>query len=457
MREHMNKPDYPDSPTPDSAPLESPPLDGVSFDRVGIVGMGYVGIPLALSFAAKQTTVLGFDIDPAKVESVNRGESYIKHIPSADIAKYSDGKQLSATANFDRVQEVDAILICVPTPLNKNREPNMTFVKKTAENIGPFLKKGQLVCLESTTYPGTTRELLVPILEEASGLKAGTDFFVCYSPEREDPANPKFSTTTIPKVIGGLTSRCAELGTHLYRKVIAEVVVVTSPEVAEMSKLLENIFRSVNIALVNELKVLCHRMGIDIWEVVEAASTKPFGFMPFYPGPGLGGHCIPIDPFYLTWKAREYNLSTRFIELAGEVNSRIPEFVVDRVAEALNDFGKALNGARILLLGVAYKKNVDDMRESPALRIMELLQKRRAKLEYHDPHIPMLSARASGCGDQKSVELDANNVSSYDAVVIVTDHSEIDYQFVCDTAQLVVDTRNVTASLSTDNSKVYKA
>ncbi len=428
---------------------------GQQVERVGIVGLGYVGLPLALSYAARGIHALGFDVDDSKVDALNRGESYIGHIPGTEVAEQVQAGRVSATTDFTRISEMQAVIICVPTPLSKNREPDMRYVRQTAEAIGPHIRTGQIISLESTTYPGTTKELVAPILEQKSGLTAAKDFFLCYSPEREDPANAKFSTTKVPKVVGGLSSNCAEQGLMLYRSVFDEVVMVSCAEVAEMTKLLENIFRSVNIALVNELKVLCHRMNIDVWEVIQAASTKPFGFMPFYPGPGLGGHCIPIDPFYLTWKAREHHLNTRFIELAGEVNTNMPEFVVDQVADALNSARKPLNGSKILLMGVAYKKNVDDMRESPALRIMDLLEEKGAELAYHDPYIPQLERK--GHSPLGSVLLDDQAIAAHDAVVIVTDHDNLDYQNICQRAQLVIDTRNVTASIDTGDTPVFKA
>jgi len=358
--------------------------------KIAIVGLGYVGLPLSLQFARNGVEVIGLDIDPAKVDALNRGESYIKHIPADGVREQVDGKRFRATTDFSRVGDVQAVIICVPTPLNKHREPDISYVLKTGEAIAPHLRKGILVVLESTTYPGTTDEDLRQVLEQGSGLKAGEDFHLAFSPEREDPGNPDSKVAIIPKVVGGLTPGCLEKAKALYGSVIQTVVPVSSCRVAEATKLLENIFRSVNIALVNELKVVYAAMGIDIWEVIAAAKTKPFGFMPFYPGPGLGGHCIPIDPFYLTWKAREYGQHTRFIELAGEINTAMPDYVVNRVMEALNDQGKPLKGARVLMLGLAYKANVDDDRESPSYVLMEKLEAKGAMVAYNDPHVPVI-------------------------------------------------------------------
>src|SRR3954452_24567205 len=358
---------------------------------VGICGLGYVGLPLALTFGEKGFPVIGFDIDKRKIDAIAKGESYIKHIAAERIAKAAASeKPFSATMDFRKASEADALIMCVPTPLNANREPDMTYIENTARAIGPYVRAGQLVVLESSTYPGTTDEVVKPILEKLSGLRAGIDFFLAFSPEREDPGNPHFNTATIPKVVGGYTKQCTELACALYESAITRVVPVKGTREAELTKLLENIFRCVNIALVNEMKLLCERMKIDVWEVIQAASTKPFGFMPFYPGPGLGGHCIPIDPFYLTWKAREYEFQTKFIELAGEINTQMPYYVVQRAMEALNGKRKALNGSRILVLGAAYKKDVDDMRESPSLRVMALLQKAGAQVQYHDLHVPKI-------------------------------------------------------------------
>lgn len=409
---------------------------------IGIVGLGYVGLPLMLTFGRKGYRVVGFDIDQSKITTLEAGRSYIRHIGDAPVTELRDSGRMSVTTDFARAKDADALLLCVPTPLSEHREPDMRFVEATARAIGPHLKKGQLVVLESTTYPGTTDELLKDILEERSGLKAGDDFLLAYSPEREDPGNPNFDTQRIPKVVGGMTERCLAAATALYRGALDEVVPVGSTRVAEMSKLLENIFRSVNIALVNELKILCHRMGVDVWEVIAAASTKPFGFMPFYPGPGLGGHCIPIDPFYLTWKAHEFELSTRFIELAGEINSGMPRYVVDRTAEALNTHRKALNGSKVLVLGLAYKKDVDDCRESPSFKVIELLEERGAEVSYHDPHIPVAPKTRNYDLERASVPLTRENLAGFDAALIVTDHSDVDYAAVVEHCPVVVDTRN---------------
>ncbi|MBM3841504.1 MAG: nucleotide sugar dehydrogenase, partial [Verrucomicrobia bacterium] len=359
---------------------------------IAVIGLGYVGLPLSLQFARSGLTVLGLDIDPARVDSINAGRSYIKHIESTAIQEQCSAQRLSASTDFSRIQDVDAVIICVPTPLNKNREPDISFIIKTGESIAPHLRKGTLVVLESTTYPGTTDEDLREVLERGSGFKAGIDFHLAFSPEREDPGNPDSKVASIPKIIGGYTRVCLEKARALYEHAIQRIVPVSSCRAAEATKLLENIFRSVNIALVNELKLVYGAMGIDIWEVIKAAKTKPFGFMPFYPGPGLGGHCIPIDPFYLTWKAREFGQNTRFIELAGEINTAMPEYVVNRVAEALNDRSKPVKGAKVLVIGLAYKPNVDDDRESPSYHLMELLKKRGAEVAYYDPYVPVIRA-----------------------------------------------------------------
>jgi UDP-N-acetyl-D-glucosamine dehydrogenase len=412
---------------------------------VGIIGLGYVGLPLVLRFCEMGFGVLGFDTDPNKVELLNRGESYIKHILSsrvADLLTPREGQgQFAATHDMGRLGEPDVLIICVPTPLTARREPDLRFVTNTARQIADYLRPGQLISLESTTYPGTTAELLLPIL----GVKyrVGEDFFLVFSPEREDPGNPQYPVNTIPKVVGGLTPACREHGVALYSQVIDRVIPVSSTQAAEMSKLLENIYRAVNIALVNELKMLCLRMGVDIFEVIEASKTKPFGFQAFYPGPGLGGHCIPIDPFYLTWKAREYDFSTRFIELAGEINTGMPYFVVQRVIKALSDRNKALNGAKILVLGIAYKKDVDDIRESPALKIMDLLKQEGAEVRYNDPHIPRCAGmRHYPHFDMVSRPLDAGVLQESDLVLLVTDHSSYDYPWLASQASLIVDTRN---------------
>lgn len=413
--------------------------------KIGIIGLGYVGIPLALVAARVGYNVLGFDIDAPRVAQLNRGESFIKHIPSATIKEAVEAGRFEATADFDRLGEPDAILIAVPTPLSKHREPDLTYVVKTAESIAPRLRKGQLIVLESTTYPGTTDEVMRPIFEQATGLKSGVDFFLAFSPEREDPGNPDFGTATIPKVIGGDGEAALALADALYSQLVVKTVPVSSTRAAEAVKLTENIFRAVNIALVNELKVVYAAMGIDVWEVIDAAKTKPFGFMPFYPGPGLGGHCIPIDPFYLTWKAREYDITTRFIELAGQINSRMPYTVVNRLAEAVDrKVGKGLASARILILGIAYKKNVDDMRESPSLKLIELIEARGAHVDYHDPYIPVIpmTREHAPLAGRTSVPLTADVLKGYDGVLIATDHDEVDYRLVVEASKLVVDTRN---------------
>jgi UDP-N-acetyl-D-glucosamine dehydrogenase len=381
------------------------------------------------------------DIDPAKVDRLNRGESYIEHIKPESIA-VARRKGFAATTEFSRLRESDAIIICVPTPLNKYREPDLSFVLNTTNAIVPHLRAGQVVCLESTTYPGTTDEELKPRIE-STGLKAGKDIFLVFSPEREDPANAEFVTRTIPKVCGGTTSACLEVGKALYSTVIDRVVPVSSTRTAEMTKLLENIHRAVNIGLVNEMKIIADRMGIDIHEVIRAAATKPFGFVPYYPGPGLGGHCIPIDPFYLTWKAREYGLDTRFIELAGEVNRNMPEWVVGKLADALNQRGKPIRGSRILMLGIAYKKNVDDMRESPAVALMEILKAKGADIAYSDPHVPVFPRMREHKFDLKSVSLTAGSLASFDCVVLATNHDAFDYELIKHHAKLIVDTRGV--------------
>ena len=425
---------------------------------IGIIGLGYVGLPLALTFGRKKVHIVGFDVDGRKLGALAEKRSYLRHIPSERIAGLVETGRFQATDDFSRSKECDAVIICVPTPLSTHREPDMSYVRSTAEAIGPHLRRGQLIVLESTTYPGTTEELLRGILEEHSGLTAGEDFLLAYSPEREDPGNPDFDTQRIPKVVGGLTPACRDAAVALYELALDQIVTVSKPAVAEATKLLENIFRGVNIALVNEMKILCDHMGIDVWEVIEAASTKPFGFMPFFPGPGLGGHCIPIDPFYLTWKAREYDLSTRFIELAGEINTDMPRYVIRRLADALNDRCVPLNGARILILGVAYKRDVDDVRESPALRILDFLSAKGAEVCYHDPFVPTLEDQGRGAPALSSVALSAEAISGADAVMIITDHTNIDYTWVAKHAALVIDTRNATRDIPEPlRAKVVKA
>ncbi|HYV25960.1 MAG TPA: nucleotide sugar dehydrogenase, partial [Candidatus Eisenbacteria bacterium] len=419
--------------------------------KISVIGLGYVGLPLSLQFARSGVEVLGLDIDPAKVDQINRGQSYIKHIESAEIQAAVASRRFSAAADFARIREVEAVIICVPTPLNKNREPDISFIISTGEAIAPHLAKGTLVVLESTTYPGTTEEDLRRVLEAGSGWRAGADFHLAFSPEREDPGNPNSKVTEIPKVVGGLTPVCLEKASALYAQAIKTIVPVSSCRAAEAAKLLENIFRSVNIALVNELKIVYSAMGIDIWEVVNAAKTKPFGFMPFYPGPGLGGHCIPIDPFYLTWKAREYGKQTRFIELAGEINTAMPEYVVSRITEALNARQKAVNGSRVLLLGLAYKPDVDDLRESPTFVLMDLLKARGAEVAYYDPHIPVIrpTREHSHWTGIKSVSWNRETVSSFDAVVISTAHRAVNYQELAEWADCIVDSRNAMAGVQT--------
>jgi UDP-N-acetyl-D-glucosamine dehydrogenase len=425
---------------------------------VGIIGLGYVGLPLVLRFCEVGFPVLGFDTDPRKVELLNRGESYIKHISSESLAAARQARpgkgQFAATCDMGRLGEPDVLIICVPTPLTTKREPDLRYVENTARQIAETLRPGQLVSLESTTYPGTTAELLLPIL--SAKLRVGQDFFLVFSPEREDPGNPRFKVSTIPKVVGGMTPACLEHGVALYSQVIERVIAVSSTQTAEMSKLLENIYRAVNIALVNELKMLCLRMGVDIFEVIEASKTKPFGFQAFYPGPGLGGHCIPIDPFYLTWKAREYDFSTRFIELAGDININMPYFVVQRATEALNDHGKSLSGANILILGLAYKRDVDDDRESPALKIMDLLRRRGATVNYNDPHIPRyIGGRHYPGIDITSVPLTDETLQQTDLVLLVTDHSDYDYAWIASQAKLIIDTRNAFKGITADH--IYPA
>lgn len=408
---------------------------------IGIIGMGYVGQPLALRYAETGFKVLGFDIDHDKVAELNAGHSSIEHIDDAAIAR-AVARSFEATADLGRATEADALIICVPTPLNKYREPDLSFVVSTLESLLPHLRAGQVISLESTSYPGTTEEEIVTRVE-GRGFGVGHDIFVVYSPERADPGNAQFTTHTIPKVVGGHTRHCLEVGKALYGGVIERVVAVSSTRAAEMTKLLENIHRAVNIGLVNEMKIVADRMGIDLFEVIDAASTKPFGFTPYYPGPGLGGHCIPIDPFYLTWKAREYGLHTRFIELSGEINRGMPEYVVGKLVKALNDRKKALNGSQILVLGIAYKKNVDDMRESPAVEIMELIRAGGAEVAYSDPHVPVFPKMRAHKFDLASVPLTPETLAGFDAVVLATDHARFDYGMICAHAPLIVDSRGV--------------
>lgn len=431
--------------------------------QVGIIGMGYVGLPLALEFAEAGFEVTGFDVDRDKVQKLNSGESYIKHIPSERIKTQVAGKKFRATNDFSSLSEMDAIIICVPTPLNKYREPDISYIENSGREISKYFNKGKLVVLESSTYPGTTEEILKPLLDkplnsEIEGqLICGKDYFLAFSPEREDPNNPKYTTKTIPKVIGGQTPDCLEVAKSLYDKVILNTVPVSSPKVAEATKLLENIYRSINIALVNELKIVFDRMGIDIWEVIDAAKTKPFGFQAFYPGPGLGGHCIPIDPFYLTWKAREYEVNTKFIELAGEINTYQPYFVVQKIGDALNENGKAISNSKLLILGVAYKKNVDDLRESPALKLIEILRDKGAQVDYSDPYIPKIPKTRKYSFDMESVNLIGDNLKKYDAVVLATDHDNFDYNLIYEHSNLIIDTRNAFKTYGLKNGKIYKA
>ena len=427
--------------------------------KVAIVGLGYVGLPLSLQFARSGVPVLGMDVDVDKVEALNDGRSYIKHVSGDLVAEQVKAGRLEATADFARVNEVDAVIICVPTPLNKNREPDISYILQTGRAIAPHLRSGTLVALESTTYPGTTDEDLKEVLESGSGLTAGTDFHLAFSPEREDPANPDSKVGEVPKLVGGLTPACLAKAMQVYGQAIKRLVPVSSCRVAEAAKLLENIFRSVNIALVNELKLIYAAMGIDIWEVVEAAKTKPFGFMAFYPGPGLGGHCIPIDPFYLTWKAREFDRNTRFIELAGEINTAMPNHVVERIAEALNSVRKSLNGSRVLILGLAYKPNVDDERESPSYRMMELLRQRGAEVAYHDPHVPIIrpTREHPHWAGTKSVDWNQATVAGFDVVVIATAHASVNYQELAEWTPCIVDTRNAMAKIPTSPGQLWKA
>jgi UDP-N-acetyl-D-glucosamine dehydrogenase len=425
--------------------------------RIGVVGLGYVGLPLVLRFGEEHFPVIGFDVDPVKVKKLHAGESYIRHISPERLQILLREKQFEATTDFSRLAEVDCIIICVPTPLTSKKDPDLQYIENTANAVSKTLRKGQLISLESTTYPGTTEEILLERFRP-SGLEAGKDYFLVFSPEREDPGNSKFSTRTIPKVVGGVTPDCLEVGQTLYGQVIERVVTVSSTRAAELVKLLENIYRSVNIALVNELKLLADRMNIDIWEVIDAASSKPFGYTAFYPGPGLGGHCIPIDPFYLSWKAKEYDFATRFIQLAGEINTSIPHYVVDRIGKALNDRSKSIRGSRILLLGVAYKKDVDDVRESPALEIMEILQEKGAELSYSDPYIPRLhKMRAYDFSNMSSFPLTEELLRGQDLALITTDHSAVDYQWVVDHAPFVVDTRNATRSVKRGRERIVRA
>src|SRR5579862_8748561 len=436
-------------------PARSPEFFAGKDIHIGIIGCGYVGLPLALRFADVGQIVTGFDLDQTKVDKLNAGQSYIQHISAEKIAAHVKAKKFSGTSDFSKLRSMDAVLICVPTPLDERREPDLSYIVQTAQFIQPHLQRGQLVVLESTTYPGTTEELVLPILEAgglrcpidpgASGKETSTDFYLAFSPEREDPGNKQHGLAQIPKVVGGVNPVSGRAAAAMYAQIVSKVVPVSSTRAAEMVKLMENIFRCVNIAMVNELKQLCLRMGLDIWEVIDSAATKPFGFMPFYPGPGLGGHCIPVDPYYLSWKAREYDFATRFIELAGEINTAMPYHVVDAVASALNERQKSLKGAKILLMGVAYKKDVDDLRESPSLKLLELLTARGALLDYNDPYFAALhKMRHYDFSNMRSVALSPERLASYDCVLIATDHSAYDYDAIARDAKLVVDTRNAT-------------
>jgi len=427
--------------------------------KIAVIGLGYVGLPLSMQFARSCTDVVGIDIDSHKIELLSDGQSYIKHIESQAIAELVGSGKLAVSTDFGLIKQAEAVIICVPTPLTKNREPDISFVLQTGRSIAPYLAKGVLVVLESTTYPGTTEDELRVVLEEGAGLRAGVDFHLAFSPEREDPANGQSNVKKIPKIVGGYTPACLNKAVALYSRAIDTVVPVSSCRVAEATKLLENIFRGINIALVNELKLVYGAMGIDIWEVIEAAKTKPFGFMPFYPGPGLGGHCIPIDPFYLTWKAREFDQHTRFIELAGEINTRMPEHVVHRVADALNAQGKSVKGSTILVLGLSYKPNVDDERNSPSYVLMDLLEQRGAKMAYHDPYVPVIkpTREHSQFAGRRSMVWNRAAIQSFDVVLIATNHSCINYHELADWARCIVDTRNAMATVGSANGKVWKA
>ncbi|QDT30806.1 nucleotide sugar dehydrogenase [Thalassoglobus polymorphus] len=424
---------------------------------IGVVGLGYVGLPLIDAFFNAGFKALGFDVDDKKVQALNSGQSYIKHVSSEQIQKWRADSEFEATSDLTRLSEPDVIIICVPTPLNDSRDPDLSYVSGTGESIAAVLRPGQLVVLESTTYPTTTRSVLLPILER-SGLTPGKDFFLAYSPEREDPGNPVYSAAKIPKVVGGIDEQSLEVASKLYSHAVVNVVPVTTTEIAEASKILENTYRAVNIALVNELKILLDRLDIDVWEVIAAAKTKPFGFQAFYPGPGLGGHCIPIDPFYLTWLARRHGLTTRFIELAGEVNSRMPEYVISQLSKFMNEAGKPIRGSKICLLGVAYKKDVDDPRESPSFVLMELLLEWGADLSYSDPHVPKIpKMRHHDLPELQSQELTAEFLAEQDCVLIATDHSAYDYEFIVEHSQLIVDTRNSTLNVASGREKIRKA
>jgi UDP-N-acetyl-D-glucosamine dehydrogenase len=425
---------------------------------IGVVGLGYVGLPIVLNFAFRGFRTVGFDIDRSKIEALRSGRSYIRHIPGEEIAPHIESGRFVPTTDFALARDVDALIICVPTPLSRHHEPDLSYVVQTVESLQPHLRAGQILSLESTTYPGTTAEEVVPRVRSC-GLSIGDDFFVIYSPEREDPGNPVFSARNIPKLVGGTTPACLEMGKLLYGQICEQVIPVSSTQVAEFAKLLENIYRAVNIGLVNEMKIVADRMGVDIWEIINAAATKPFGFTPFYPGPGLGGHCIPIDPFYLTWKAREYGIHTRFIELAGEINEAMPEYVVRQIARTLNDLGRAVKGSRVLVLGLAYKSNVDDMRESPSFRLLDQLREQGAQVFYHDPYIPVISPtreHAAWTGT-RSVPWDEPTLRSFDCVVVATRHDTYNLEELAAWAPCIVDTRNAMEGVATSPGQVAKA
>ena len=417
--------------------------------KIGIIGMGYVGIPLGLEFEKAGFTIIGFDKDKKRVDDINNGKQVMKHISSNLMSEFIKSNRATATTDFTKIQEADCLILCVPTPLDEHEQPDMSYVESATNEISKNISKGQLIVLESTTYPGTTREIVMPLLEK-SNLKAGKDFFLAYSPEREDPGNKEFSVSKIPKVIGGYTNNCLQMTCELYDTIVSETVKVSTMETAESTKLMENIFRAVNIAMVNELKLVFDRMGVNIWEVIDAAKTKPFGFMPFYPGPGMGGHCIPIDPFYLSWKAKEFNTEAKFIELAGEINRKMTENIAHRVGKALNDDKKSIRESKILIIGLAYKKDIDDIRESPAIKIMDLLKYKGAKIDYHDPFVNEFR-------NLRSIDLTTKNIQKYDSLIITTDHSEIDYEMIGKHASLVVDTRNIMSSVKKPKSRIVMA
>ena len=417
--------------------------------KIGIIGMGYVGIPLGLEFVKAGFTVIGFDKDKKRVDDINNGKQVMKHISSKLMSRFIEKNNGSATNDFTKIQNTDCLIICVPTPLDEHEQPNMSYIESATNEISKNLSKGQLIILESTTYPGTTREIVMPLLEK-SDLKAGDDFFLAYSPEREDPGNKDFSVAKIPKVMGGYTENCLQITSELYETIVSETVKVSSLETAESTKLMENIFRAVNIAMVNELKLVLDRMGVNIWEVIDAAKTKPFGFMPFYPGPGMGGHCIPIDPFYLSWKAKEFNTEAKFIELAGEINRKMTENIAHRIGKALNDDKKSIRESKILLIGLAYKKDIDDVRESPAIKIMNLLKYKGANIDYHDPFVNKFE-------NIQSIDLTANNIKKYDLIAITTDHSKIDYELIGKHASIIVDTRNIMSHIEKPKARIVMA